>query len=563
MPEAARSSGSQAARLTMYALGINAAVACASMVVLYLGMPIVIPAVFGAAFEPAVYPAQILLLGYAAYGLASILDEGLKGIGRPLLGAAANGAGALVTLVGVIWLAPLAGLSGAAAASTTGYVAALALLLVLFGRVRRSLTETRVMAHVWSATASTPTQRAVRILLYTPFFAPMVSGMATFPGRLAEGLAERGIHVVVVTDTAAAEVDRAAPLRGGSSTVVAAASQLVRWADIVHFSGFDFPLFVLAKACRRPTIWTHHDYGPPVCWRPGSITESLRDIGPDARCGPFHLAICWREFREGGSFAGALTAYLRLWVHILARPFVEANVVMLNSHQTACNLRGARVIPHWIPSLAESSGRSDGSPLASRPTVVFAGRHAASKGGAVLLRAVARLLPDSAEWRVVLAGDGSERAAWMALAARLGVAAEYPGALSWEATQLLLRRADVVVVPTVSSEYFGLAALEAMAQGAYVIASGIGGLEEIIDRCGGATFPPGDDEALAARLRDALADRQGARLRGRVAQQRAARQFSEDGSIRAYAALYDACRLTRGRGSVTFAPPVRALAGGR
>jgi len=56
-------------------------------------------------------------------------------------------------------------------------------------------------------------------------------------------------------------------------------------------------------------------------------------------------------------------------------------------------------------------------------------------------------------------------------------------------------------------EYFGLVAIEAMAAGSFAIGSANGGLGELLIDCGGATVPPGDDEALAAALSSHLADR--------------------------------------------------------
>jgi glycosyltransferase involved in cell wall biosynthesis len=62
-----------------------------------------------------------------------------------------------------------------------------------------------------------------------------------------------------------------------------------------------------------------------------------------------------------------------------------------------------------------------------------------------------------------------------------------------------MRRADVVCVPSLWPEPFGMVALEAMACGAAVVASDTGGLPEA---CGGAAllFPPGDVERLGGQL---------------------------------------------------------------
>jgi glycosyltransferase involved in cell wall biosynthesis len=63
----------------------------------------------------------------------------------------------------------------------------------------------------------------------------------------------------------------------------------------------------------------------------------------------------------------------------------------------------------------------------------------------------------------------------------------------------ILSGADVVVIPSLIPEAFPLVALEAMAAGAVVIASDIGGLPEAVGDAG-FLFPPGDASVLAEVL---------------------------------------------------------------
>lgn len=394
--------------------------------------------------------------------------------------------------------------------------------------------------------AVAPGTPPLRVLLYTPYFSPSVGGMETFAARLADGLREIGVDVVLTTDTAAGDGGPAPDVRKDPLPVVRRPDrrrqvELVRWADVVHLSGFDLPFFLLAKAFRKPLVWTHHDYNP-VCTRPGPNGER-----PD--CGPLHLRVCWPELYRTASLRDAIKSYARQWVHLAARHAVDANVVIWESHPRALGLRRYQVIPYWVDLPAE---RDAERPALGPPAdVVFASRHVGAtggKGGDVLLRALARLQPESRDWRVVLAGDGPARPEWMELARRLGVSAEFPGAVSWEVTSELLRQARVTVMPTVYAEYFGLTALEAMVQGTYVAASASGGLGEFVGRCGGATFPPGDDVALATILRDVMSDGRRAIALGEGMRDRASRRFSRAASIAAYVQLYQAVRRPRLRG---------------
>lgn len=63
-----------------------------------------------------------------------------------------------------------------------------------------------------------------------------------------------------------------------------------------------------------------------------------------------------------------------------------------------------------------------------------------------------------------------------------------------------LRDADVMVVPSVRDEPFGLVTIEAFARGRPVIGSENGGLRETIAEGSGWLVPPGDHRALARRL---------------------------------------------------------------
>ena len=70
-------------------------------------------------------------------------------------------------------------------------------------------------------------------------------------------------------------------------------------------------------------------------------------------------------------------------------------------------------------------------------------------------------------------------------------------------TAPLYRWADVVVAPSKLPESLGRTAIEAMAFGRPALVSAIGGLTEVVaDGETGWHVPPGDADALAARLAD-------------------------------------------------------------
>lgn len=143
--------------------------------------------------------------------------------------------------------------------------------------------------------------------------------------------------------------------------------------------------------------------------------------------------------------------------------------------------------------------------------VVVVGRVVPDKGADVLLRAVARLRRDDVQVTVVgRPGFGPDDPVTPYEQHLRRLAADVPGGVRFASfvprTELpdVLAGADVVVVPSVWPEPFGLTALEGMAAGAAVVASRVGGLPEAVGDAA-HLVPPGDVGALAAVL-DHLAD---------------------------------------------------------
>lgn len=140
-----------------------------------------------------------------------------------------------------------------------------------------------------------------------------------------------------------------------------------------------------------------------------------------------------------------------------------------------------------------------------QPVILFVGRLQARKRLDLLLRACA--LSDSHP-RLVIVGDGPERAALESLAKEIYPEAQFVGAKHGAQLKPYFAAADLFVLPGTG----GLAVQEAMSYGLPVIvAQGDGTQDDLVRKENGWQIPPGDFDALLSTMKDALSD--GARLR--------------------------------------------------
>lgn len=143
------------------------------------------------------------------------------------------------------------------------------------------------------------------------------------------------------------------------------------------------------------------------------------------------------------------------------------------------------------------------------PHVVFAGRMDPLKGGEELLRAAAAAQARlESPLRLTLAGDGVERSRWERIAravadGRDGLSIHFTGWLGPAGVATLLATADILVMPSLWPEPFGLIGQEANRQGVPVVAYATGGIPEwLVDGLNGC-LAPGDPPTVSG-LADAL-----------------------------------------------------------
>lgn len=180
-------------------------------------------------------------------------------------------------------------------------------------------------------------------------------------------------------------------------------------------------------------------------------------------------------------------------------------------------------------------------PLAGPPRLVYAGRLSPEKGVDRLLRVFARVRAAVPDAVLDILGDGPLRASLETLSGSLGVSdsVQFHGHLMRDAMEAVCDRAWVQAVPSQWAEPFGNVSTEAMMRGTAVVASCVGGQQDIVHHeVTGFLLPPRDDDAWVGSLAALLADRSLAEACGAAGRARALALFSESASLDRWEAMY-------------------------
>lgn len=214
-----------------------------------------------------------------------------------------------------------------------------------------------------------------------------------------------------------------------------------------------------------------------------------------------------------------------------------AHAVIANSIASSHGIRSRRM--HVVyPGVRTDLFRPEPTPPAGPPIVGAVSRLAPVKGLPDLIAACARLRAAEVPFTLEIAGEGHERTALEGEARRAGVGDEVR-LLGWREDIALLHRRWTLFVQPSHAEGFGLAALEAMASGLPVVASRVGGLEELVaEGVTGRLVPSGDPTALAEAMRAILSDPARARSMGAAGRERAEELFTAERMVEGILGVY-------------------------
>jgi glycogen(starch) synthase len=364
----------------------------------------------------------------------------------------------------------------------------------------------------------------MKLLIYSHFFAPSVGGVETLVLSLARGLAglrtsseDPEFEITLVTQTPADKSDdESLPFRIVRQPNLIQLWDLIRASDVVHVAGPALAPVILGLLTRKPVVIEHHGF-QTICPNGQLLIEPT-----GTPCPGHFMAGRHGECLRCNSGQGWLVSR-KLWLLTFVRRFlcrrVSSNITPTAWLGGLVRLPRIIAIPHGLEFIAAVAHPTSFSGL---PVIAFQGRLVTTKGVGILLEAARLLLEQNREFKLLIIGDGPERASLERLSqeAPLAGRVRFTGRLQGSALEAALADTSIVVVPSLGGEVFGLVVAENMLRGLPVVTSDLGAFVEVLGE-GGVTFRTGDAADLACELARVLDDSALRSRLGHSARQRA------------------------------------------
>jgi glycosyltransferase involved in cell wall biosynthesis len=351
----------------------------------------------------------------------------------------------------------------------------------------------------------------------------IVGGLETYLQILIPALLGRGHEVALVYDFAnapsAATVDPpdAELPRWNSGDLLkdpGAWRELAEWKpDVVYSHGLESIAVEKALQQDYPTVFYAHTYRGTCatgrkCHAFPALQTCHRTLGPAClalhyprRCGGLNPLVAWENYSTQMSFKALFPDYRAV---LVASRHMRQELERHGVHRHQLHLTPLPVAEADHPSMPREK--------APHGRLLFIGRLVDVKGARFLIEAMPKAARQLAQLlTVTIAGDGQERRELQDLAHRLGVNAEFPGWVAPRKRQDLVREADLLVVPSLWPEPFGLVGLEAGCLGVPAVGYAVGGIPDwLIPGQSGELAPddPPTVDGLAQAIVRALRDPQ-------------------------------------------------------
>jgi glycosyltransferase involved in cell wall biosynthesis len=289
-------------------------------------------------------------------------------------------------------------------------------------------------------------------------------------------------------------------------------TQLAAWSpDIVYSQGLESIEIEKELTERYPTVLFVHTYrGTCIS---GRKCQTLPQAHPCARTfGPACLALFYPRRCGGLNPFVALRLYSEQMAFKSHFPAYKAVLVASRHMYGELEQHGVDSGKLHLAPLPVAGAEESGQPATKTPrgVLLFAGRLYNVKGAHFLIEAIPKAVQQLGRpLSLVVAGDGPERSRLQDLARRLQVDARFPGWADPVQRLNLMRQADLMVVPSLWPEPFGLVGVEAGCVGLPSVAYAVGGIPDWLIAGESGELAPADPptvDGLAGAIVRALAD---------------------------------------------------------
>ena len=348
----------------------------------------------------------------------------------------------------------------------------------------------------------------MRILIANSYQA-IVGGIEKYLQVLIPALLDRGHDIAMVYEFAAA---------GGQTTLDGQSPPVPRWywedlrnspplwkelaawkPDVVYLQGAQSLDVESSFQNAYPTVLFAHVYhGTCATGRKSHAFPQQRPcqrtFGPmclllhyPRRCGGLNPLTAWRDYQFQSGRKRLLQGY---------RSILVASTSMYREFEQH-GIERARL--NLVPLPNTESDDSETLVHRRVPTgnILFAGRLTKLKGVDYLIRALpgatARL---GQPLQLTILGDGAERSKLEDLAQKIGVQVEFTGWLDAEAKLGVMRRSDLLAVPSLWPEPFGLVGIEAGTLGLPAVGYAVGGIPDWLIPGQTGELAPGDPPTI-------------------------------------------------------------------
>lgn len=279
----------------------------------------------------------------------------------------------------------------------------------------------------------------MKILIYSYAFSPSVGGIESVSASLAGEFSRQGHEVRLVTETVGAEnEEHGFPVIRKPGAL--ALFSCYQWADVVWHNNVSMRLFWPRFFSKAPCFVTTQT------WLSGTLEkETLAS----------HLKRLTLRCCRNISISHAIAKHIQTPSVILGNPY--------NSELYQVDEAIVREL-----------------------RLVFVGRLVSDKGLMILLKALLQLQSLKLYPALTVVGSGPERAICedFVNASGLGQQVRFLGAMSGRPLMEVFNAHEILVIPSLWAEPFGVVALEGIACGCVVLGTKDGGLKEAIGPCG-------------------------------------------------------------------------------